>query len=77
MAKFLSDKDVTKRTTLSAQSINFYAQRGEFPPPVNILGLRNVWVESEIESWIRMKIAGKDDDEVKKEIERMVKARKD
>lgn len=77
MAKFLSAKDVTKRTTLSAQSMIIYAQRGEFPPAVKILGQRNVWVESEIESWIRMKIAGKDGDEVKKEIARMVKARKD
>lgn len=54
--KFLSKKQVRERISLSFASIDRMEANGTFPRRVRLGQLRVVWVEDEIEDWMRQAI---------------------
>lgn len=59
--RLLKLKDVIFQTGLARSTIYKYISESRFPKPVS-LGERNVaWVESEIDSWISLKISERDE----------------
>ena len=59
--RLLKLKDVMFKTGLARSTIYKYISENRFPKPVS-LGERNVaWVESEIDSWINLKISERDE----------------
>ena len=57
--RFLRLPEVMARTGLSRSTIHVWAAEGRFPKPVP-LGERSVgWIESELEEWLRDRIAAR------------------
>ncbi len=56
----ISDEEVRSRIPYSSVQIWRKENTGEFPRRVKLGANRVGWVESEIESWISSKIAGRD-----------------
>lgn len=50
-------EEVKRKTTLSRTSIYKLAVENLFPKPVTAIGRSRVWVEEEIDDWIRARIA--------------------
>lgn len=59
MIRFLSKKDVRQKIGLSHASIDRMEAGGQFPKRVSI-GFRVFWVESEIDDWMKARIAKRD-----------------
>lgn len=57
---FLSRKEVERRTTYNKTYIYAKIRAGDFPKPVTIGANRVAWVESEIDAWMRARIAERD-----------------
>jgi prophage regulatory protein len=55
--RFLRLPEVKTRTGLARSTIYFFIAQGRFPKPVHISPQIAVWVESEVQDWIRKKIA--------------------
>lgn len=57
--RFLWLPDVLARTGLSRSTVCVRLERGRFPRPVS-LGARTVgWIESEVDEWMRERIASR------------------
>ncbi|TRW48352.1 AlpA family phage regulatory protein [Aliidiomarina halalkaliphila] len=50
-------EEVRNKTTLSRTTIYKLVVAKSFPKPVTVVGRSRVWVEEEIDEWIRAKIA--------------------
>lgn len=65
--RILKLKEVMERTGLGRSSIYKFVAEGTFPKPIS-LGARAVgWVDGEVDEWVRLKIAERDDEEVLEE----------
>lgn len=53
-------KDVTDSTGIARSTIYKLIGEGEFPKPVPLVGRTVGWVESEVQEWIRGRIAQRD-----------------
>lgn len=53
---FLRIPAVMKKVSLGKTAIYAKINAGDFPPPIK-LGYVSVWLESEIDEWIRTKVA--------------------
>ena len=57
--RFVRLREVMARTGLSRSTIHVWVAEGRFPKPVP-LGRRSVgWIESELEDWLRDRIAAR------------------
>ncbi|MBU2755435.1 AlpA family phage regulatory protein [Acidithiobacillus sp. CV18-2] len=52
----LNLQGVIKATTLSRSTIYQLCKEGRFPKPRRLLGSRTVWLESEVQGWLREKL---------------------
>jgi prophage regulatory protein len=57
--RFLRLPEVKARTGLARSTIYLFAAQGQFPKPVRISPHIVAWVESEVQEWIRAKIAAR------------------
>jgi prophage regulatory protein len=58
MQRLLRLPQVIERTSLSRSTLYELMERGAFPRPVKITGARaNAWVQSEVEEYVRARIA--------------------
>ena len=48
-----------KRIGVSIKKIRYMSQSGEFPKPIKI-GKSDGWIETEVDAWIKQKIADRD-----------------
>ena len=55
--RFLRLPEVIARTGLSRSTIYMRLDQGRFPPPVSLGGRAVGWIESEIDEWMRDRIA--------------------
>ena len=55
--RFLRLPEVIARTGLSRSTIYLRLDQGRFPPPVSLGGRAVGWIESEIDEWMRNRIA--------------------
>jgi predicted DNA-binding transcriptional regulator AlpA len=55
--RFLAWADVVELTSLSRESIRLMVRAGQFPAPRPITAGRSVFVEAEVEQWMRDKLA--------------------
>ena len=55
--RFLRLPEVQRRTGLSRSTIYVRLERGLFPRPVSLGGRAVGWIESEVDEWIRQRIA--------------------
>lgn len=53
-------KDVIESTGIARSTIYKLVGEGEFPKPVPLVGRTVGWVESEVQEWIRGRIAQRD-----------------
>ncbi|WP_111464891.1 AlpA family transcriptional regulator [Pseudomonas sp. URMO17WK12:I2] len=53
-------KDVIDSTGIARSTIYKLIGEGEFPKPVQLVGRTVGWVESEVQEWIRDRIAQRD-----------------
>lgn len=53
-------KDVIESTGIARSTIYKLVGEGEFPKPVPLVGRTVGWVESEVQEWIRSRIAQRD-----------------
>lgn len=63
MSRLISKKEVRQLVVLSSTQIGRLEQEGKFPKRVRIGTYRNsraVWVEDEVQDWIRRRIAERD-----------------
>jgi prophage regulatory protein len=58
--RFLSVKEVVRRTSLSRATVYRLVQAGTFPHPVTLTGARSAWVETEITAWMQSRLARRD-----------------
>jgi prophage regulatory protein len=58
-ACLISSKEVCRRTSLSRASLYRLIAQDAFPKPVALHGVRKAWIESEIDAWIRSRIAAR------------------
>lgn len=61
--RFLRLPEVLARTGLSRSTIYVRLDLGRFPRPVSLGGRAVGWIESEVEEWIRQRIAASRDAE--------------
>ena len=54
--KFLTLSDVIDRVAVTRSTIYRWMQAGSFPRPIKV-GIRSLWLESDIQAWIREQIA--------------------
>jgi prophage regulatory protein len=54
--RLLRIADVTKKTTLAKSTIWLKISQGKFPKPIKLGDSINVWMESDIDSWITSNI---------------------
>ncbi|WP_410677666.1 helix-turn-helix transcriptional regulator [Avibacterium paragallinarum] len=54
--RFISLNEVLERTSLSKSTIYNYMRKNKFPKSITISSNRVVWVESEIDNWIKEKL---------------------
>lgn len=59
--KILDISAASERTGLSRRTIYLEIADGRFPRPVQLTARRVGWVESEIEDWIAVRIAARDE----------------
>jgi prophage regulatory protein len=57
--RFLRLPELKTRTGLARSTIYAFVAQGRFPKPVHISPQIVVWVESEVQDWIREKIAAR------------------
>ena len=55
--RFLRVNQVVEKTGISRSTVYLYLNRGRFPRPVHISERLVVWVEDEIENWMKERIA--------------------
>lgn len=55
--KFLKDADCSAKTTLSRTQLYRLTKAGQFPEKIEISPGRTAWIESEVEDWMRARIA--------------------
>ena len=60
MARLLRKPDVSVKTGLKPTQFTELEKRGEFPRRVQISARAVGWVESEIDEWVRARIAERD-----------------
>ena len=60
-ARFLRLPEVLARTGLSRSTIYVRLDQGSFPRPVSLGGRAVGWIESEVNEWIRERIAASRD----------------
>jgi prophage regulatory protein len=58
--KLLTLKEVIALTSLSRSLIYANAAKGEFPRQVRLCGRRVIWVEAEIQKWIKQMMDKRD-----------------
>lgn len=58
--KLIRIKEVMSRTGLGKSTIYKYMKLGRFPQQIKLSARASVWVESEIEAWIRDHIEHRD-----------------
>ena len=54
--RFINLSAVEDKTALKKSSIYAKAKAGDFPAPIK-LGVKTVWIESEIDAWLDAQIA--------------------
>ena len=54
--RFINLSAVEDKTALKKSSIYAKVKAGDFPPPIK-MGVRTVWVESEIDTWLDAQVA--------------------
>ena len=59
--RFLRLPEVQRRTGLSRSTIYVRLEQGLFPRPVSLGGRAVGWIESEVDEWIRERIAASRD----------------
>ena len=59
--KFLRLPEVKSRTGFSRSSIYLFVQNGTFPRPVRIGGRAVAWLETEIDEWIKARLAEREE----------------
>ncbi|MBU2788924.1 AlpA family phage regulatory protein [Acidithiobacillus sp. VAN18-1] len=52
----LTLQGVIAATTLSRSTIYQLCKEGRFPKPRRLLGSRTIWLESEVQDWLREKL---------------------
>jgi len=52
----LSLKQVIQATTLSRSTIYALAKAGKFPKPRRLLGSRTIWLEHEVQDWLKAQL---------------------
>ena len=55
--RFLRLNQVVEKTGISRSTVYLYLNQGRFPRPVHISERLVVWVEDEIENWMKERIA--------------------
>ena len=55
--RFLRLPEVLARTGLSRSTIYVRLEQGRFPRPISLGGRAVGWIESEVQEWIRQRIA--------------------
>jgi len=58
--RVLKLKSVIEKTTLCHSTIYKLISEGDFPKPIDLTGRAVGWVDSEIDSWILMKVEERD-----------------
>jgi len=58
--RFLTERQVTERTTLHRTQIARMVRVGTFPRPIYISERRKAWPEAEVSSWMEAAAAGRD-----------------
>jgi prophage regulatory protein len=58
--KLLRLREVTDKTGFSRSTLYLYINQGKFPKPVSLGENSVAWVESEVDDWIRERIAERD-----------------
>ena len=61
--KLIKLKDVTAMTGLSRSHLYALAQQSVFPKPVKLTERSSAWVESEVQEWIEVRIAQRDQED--------------
>ncbi|MCE5360082.1 MAG: AlpA family phage regulatory protein [Acidithiobacillus sp.] len=54
----MSLKQVVQATTLSKSTVYALIKAGKFPRPRKLLGSRTVWLEHEVQDWLKAQLAG-------------------
>ena len=57
--RFVSVKEVVRRTSLSRATVYRLVAAGAFPEPVTLTGARTAWVEAEVTAWMQARLASR------------------
>jgi prophage regulatory protein len=57
--RFLRLKQVVEKTGLSRSTVYLYLNQGRFPKPVHVSERLVAWVESEVDAWMKERIAAR------------------
>ncbi len=67
---------VLDRTVQSKSAVYDRVKQETFPPPIKLGARASAWVQSEVDAWIKAKIVGATDDELKELVRSLVADRK-